>query len=93
MFHQFEAALQYVRAKGEAKAFIIGGASVYRLGVQVADTLELTRIHHDYDGDVYFPDIDPERWALVGQVDEQSVDSISGESVSYSYLTYSRRTK
>lgn len=91
VFNAFEEAVDYVRGNGEVKAFIIGGASVYRLGVQVADTLELTRIHRDYDGDVHFPTVEPELWDLAQRVDERSVDRVSGEPVSYSYLTYRRR--
>jgi len=91
VFHDFEAVLAYVREKRAVKAFIIGGASIYRLGVPVADTLELTRIHRDYDGDVYFPSFDLDEWDLVAQVDAESLDAVSDQSVSYSYLTYRRR--
>ena len=93
VFHDFEEALAYVRGQGAPKAFIIGGASIYRLGVQVADTLELTRIHRDYEGDVYFPEFDLADWDLVAEIDEQSLDSVSGEVVRYSYLTYRRRAE
>lgn len=91
VFHDFEEALAYVREQGAAKAFIIGGASIYRLGVQVADTLELTRIHRDYEGDARFPVFDLDDWDLAAQVDEESLDSVSGELVRYSYVTYRRR--
>jgi dihydrofolate reductase len=91
VFHAFEEALEYVRRKGEPRAFIIGGASIYRLGVEVADRLELTRIHRDYAGDVRFPEVDFDAWELVARTDCEGEDQLSGERVNYSYLTYRRK--
>jgi dihydrofolate reductase len=91
VLHTFEEALEYVRTQGEKKAFITGGASVYRLGLAVADTLELTRIHRDYDGDVTFPPVDPEVWEEVAREEHRAEDRRSGETVSFSYITYRRR--
>jgi dihydrofolate reductase len=91
VLHTFEEALEYVRTQGEQKAFITGGASVYRLGLAVADTLELTRIHRDYDGDVTFPPVDPEVWEEVAREEHRAEDRRSGETVSFSYITYRRR--
>jgi dihydrofolate reductase len=36
--------------------FIIGGAEIYRLSLDVIDELWLTEIENNVDGDVYFPD-------------------------------------
>lgn len=47
------------------KVFLIGGAELFREGLSLADTLILTRIHADFDGDVRFPDVDPEAFRLV----------------------------
>jgi glycine hydroxymethyltransferase len=49
------------------KVFVIGGASVYALGLKVADRLELTRVAGDYEGDVYFPEVDYSKWKLVSK--------------------------
>lgn len=91
VFHSFEQVLDYVRQKAFPKAFIIGGASVYRWGITVADTLEITRIHRDYEGDVLFPPIEPGEWALVAEQKQASLDRVSGQIVPYSYLKYRRR--
>ena len=40
IFHDFYEAIEYVRSKGIEKAFITGGATIYKLGMQVADKFE-----------------------------------------------------
>lgn len=42
--------------------FICGGASIYKQTINRVDTLYITRINQDYDGDVFFPEIDPQIW-------------------------------
>lgn len=50
---------------GVDKVFLIGGAELFREGLSLADTLILTRIHADFDGDVRFPEVSPEVFRLV----------------------------
>lgn len=91
VFYSFDDAIDYVRQKQVEKAFIIGGASVYKQGMAVADVFELTRIHHDIDGDIRYPEISWDEWELVKQVDTKDLDKISGQTLSFSYLTYHRK--
>jgi len=91
VFYSFDDAIEYVQQKKVEKAFIIGGASVYKQGMKVADRFELTRIHHDIDGDIYYPEINWEQWELINQEDKQGIDKVSGKSFSFSYLTYNRK--
>jgi dihydrofolate reductase len=91
VFHEFEAAIDHVRAKGAEMAFIAGGATIYRLALPIAGTLELTRIFRPYAGDVLFPPVDWTQWELASDERQASLDSVSGEVVSYSYSTYRRR--
>lgn len=45
--------------------FIIGGGEIYAQSIYLADQLDVTRVHHSFDADVYFPAIDPEIWELI----------------------------
>jgi dihydrofolate reductase len=45
--------------------FIIGGASIYKQFLPVANKLYLTRVNKFFDGDVFFPEIDFSEWKLV----------------------------
>ena len=52
--------------KTEAKpVFIVGGAEIYRQALHKTDTLYLTTIHHTFDADTFFPEIDRDEWELV----------------------------
>jgi len=91
LFYSFEEAIDYVKKKDLDTAYIIGGSSLYKLGMEVADVFELTRIHQDIEGDVYYPEINWDDWELVKQVDQEGINKISGEPLSFSFLTYHRK--
>ncbi|MEM5793207.1 MAG: dihydrofolate reductase [Candidatus Aenigmatarchaeota archaeon] len=77
--HSLEEALEY--CKDREKVFICGGGSVYRQAMELADTIELTLIDKDYEGDTYFPEIDKKKWKLVNRIDRNG----------FSFLTYSKK--
>jgi dihydrofolate reductase len=58
------------------KVFICGGASVYREALAVAGAIELTLIHKAYEGDAFFPEIDPRRWRKVSSEDYETFSFI-----------------
>lgn len=91
LFRDFNEAMDYVHGLDVDRAFICGGASIYRLGMDVADTIELTRLHRDYEGDVLFPEVDPDRWRLDRTDDASGVDRKSGEAVTFQYQTWRKK--
>ena len=91
IMHDFNEAISYCKKKGVAKAFITGGATIYKLGLKVADVLELTKIYKSYDADVFFPEIDFNDWKLEKKEDNEGTDVRSGEKLKFSYLTYIRK--
>ena len=48
--------------------FIIGGGEIYTQAIVLADQLDITRVHHSFDADVYFPKIDPKIWELTTEI-------------------------
>ena len=62
---------------GYEKIFICGGESVYREALAFANTIELTIIHKQYEGDAFFPEIDPALWAETGRQDFDSYSFVS----------------
>ncbi|PLW80389.1 hypothetical protein C0585_02865 [Candidatus Woesearchaeota archaeon] len=85
IMHDFNEAINYVKNKGIEKAFITGGASIYKLGLEVADKLELTRVHKTVDGDVFFPEIDFSKFEKI-----ESRDDSEGE-FTFTFETYKRK--
>ncbi len=64
--HSIEDAMDLVRDEDEA--FVMGGATMYRLFMPFARKLYITRIMSDFTADVYFPTIKDDEWALVDNV-------------------------
>jgi dihydrofolate reductase len=90
LFRDFEEAMEYVQGLETDRAFICGGATIYRLSMGRADTLELTRLERDYDGDSTFPEIDPEMWSMESVRSASGLDRKSGETVRFQYQTWRR---
>ena len=55
-----DAALQSIH--GEEEVMIIGGESVFREAILLANHLYITHIHSSFAADVFFPEIDPAIW-------------------------------
>lgn len=51
--------------KNEEEIFILGGAKVYEMALPHAQRLYITHIEAEFEGDAYFPEIDPAIWQLV----------------------------
>ena len=48
----------------EEEVFIIGGAQIYALALDIADKFYLTRVGRAYEGDTSFPEWDATKWEL-----------------------------
>ena len=49
----------------DEEIFIIGGAQIYALALDIADRIYITRVEHEYEGDTSFPIWDESQWHLV----------------------------
>ena len=45
--------------------FVIGGATMYKLLMPYCKKMYITEINQDFEGDVYFPEIDMNKWKVV----------------------------
>ena len=61
-----EDALKIAREAGESEAFIIGGGQIYTMALDagVVDTMYITHVHGEPDGDAFFPEFDSTQWTL-----------------------------
>lgn len=59
-----DAGLELARLAGEEEAFIIGGAQIYRLALEMdrVDTMYLTHVDREFDGDTWFPEFEIDQW-------------------------------
>lgn len=65
VFNSIPEAIKYLKNKRYKKAFVIGGASIYKQFISSADTIYLTRVLHRFKGDTYFPHIDADKWKVI----------------------------
>lgn len=84
--HSLERAIDI--SKGDSEAFVIGGGEIYEMAMQVADKIELTRIHGTFEADTFFPEIDEENWELVK---EEFHEKDEKHKYAFTYLTYLRK--
>ena len=71
-------------APGAEEIFVIGGAELYRAALPAADTLHVTEIHRDFEGDTRFPELAREDWKETGRETRQDGD------LCYDFVTYRR---
>jgi dihydrofolate reductase len=82
--HSLEQAISVSSADSEA--FLIGGAELYQQSLPLAKRLYLTMIDAEFEGDVYFPEIELDHWDLLEQQ-----DLISQQGWAFHYLSYQRK--
>jgi dihydrofolate reductase len=72
----------------DEEIFIIGGGSIYRQFMPMADRLYITHIHKKAQADIYFPAIDPDIWE---PVEKEEHLSLNDGAVPYTYVVYKRK--
>ncbi len=65
--HSLPEAFTIAEGRGEEEVFIIGGASVFRESLPLADQLYLTRVHAVVDADTFFPELNLAAWELTSE--------------------------
>jgi|DEB19_MinimDraft_2_1074335.scaffolds.fasta_scaffold03150_3 dihydrofolate reductase len=72
--------------KPTTDVWIIGGGEIYQQSMDIADKIELTRVHSSPDADTFFPEIGDE-WFLTTKVSNTKDDK---HEFDFTYLTYER---
>ena len=66
-------------------SFIIGGGEIYNLALPFADQLEITKVHHRFEADAYFPEINSDDWKEI-QTEFNPIDD--KHQFAYTYQTF-----
>lgn len=83
--HSVEEALALTR--GEREVMVIGGASFYGQMLPRARRLYLTEIDHAFEGDAFFPALDPAQWQETSR-EEHAADEMN--PYPYRFITLQR---
>ncbi len=90
IFHSLESALKAAEEAGLETVFILGGGEIYRQAMDFADKLLVTEVHKEFEGDTWFPEIDPAVWEEVRR-EEHKADERN--KYDYAFVEYVRRKK
>lgn len=72
----------------DEEVFVIGGAEIYRQALPAADVIYLTEVHHDFEGDVTFPELDHAIWR---EESRQRHEVDEKHAYPFSFVTLRRR--
>lgn len=86
--HSIEEALGIAYDNGEEDAFIIGGGNIYEQTKDLWDTLYITEIDLEVEGDTFFPEIDYDLWNLVS---EEAHEPDEKNEHAYTFKVYQRK--
>lgn len=84
--HDLDAALEH--SKDQEHVFIIGGGEIYKMALDKATHIELTRVHSKFEADTYFPEIPEASWKISEKVFHPSDEK---HEHSFSYISYVRK--
>lgn len=68
--------------------FVIGGGEIYKQAMLIADELYITEVHHEFDGDTYFPEIDEE---IFEEISRENHIKDEKHPHAYSFISYRRK--
>lgn len=75
--HSIEEGIKIAEKNNEKELFIIGGGQIYKEAIEkdLVDKLYITWVHHEFEADTFFPEIDLTKWKLVtserNEIDEK----------------------
>jgi dihydrofolate reductase len=69
----------------DPEVFLIGGAELYKIGLNHADKIYLTEVHADFEGDAFLPHFDLKYWQETAREKHQAENGLA-----YSYVCYER---
>jgi dihydrofolate reductase len=64
---------------GSDPVFVVGGGEIYTQTMDLANALELTEVHRDLAGDVFFPAVDRTTWSEVSREPGDGYDFVRYE--------------
>lgn len=82
-----EDALFLVKQMDVKEAMVIGGGEIYRLAWEKAKRIYLTRVDAEFEGDTFFPALDPKQWKLIRQENHEADEK---HAYGYSFQVWER---
>jgi dihydrofolate reductase len=76
------------KCEKDEEIFVMGGGSIYRQFMPIADRLYITHVHKKAPADIYFPEIDLKIWKIT---EKEFFKTDDEESIPYTYTIYDKK--
>ena len=84
--HSLREAIQ--KAENDSRPFVAGGGEIYKQALEYADSMELTVVHHEFEGDTFFPEINSKEWELVNKESQHPDEK---HKYAFDFLSYTKK--
>lgn len=75
------------KARNDDNPYILGGAEIYKQAIDIANELDLTLVHHEFEADAFFPEIDKSVWQEFSREDFKADEK---NKYDFSFVKYQR---
>lgn len=86
VFNSIEAGIDFAKTLNETELFIIGGDSIYKQSLALTQTIYLTRTHHIFEADAFFPSLEND-WKLIKEINHLADEK---NKFDYSFMVFER---
>jgi dihydrofolate reductase len=88
-FNNLESAIDFAKSNNETELFIIGGGQIYKeaLAKNLIDKMYVTHVHHHFEADTFFPEIDNNVWQKTNTVSHEKDEK---HPYPYSFVVYEK---
>ena len=76
------------KCEKDEEIFVMGGGSIYRQFMPIADRLYITHVHKKAPADIFFPEIDLKVWKIT---EKEVFKTDDEESILYTYTIYDKK--
>lgn len=79
----------FAKISNDSEVFIIGGDAIFKQSLAFTSKIYFTRIHHSFEGDTFFPELNENEWELKERTDFAPDEK---NEYPYSFCTYVRKS-
>lgn len=69
-------------------SYVIGGGEIYNMALPFSDKIEITKVHHNFEADTFFPEINPSDWKIIHSEFQKKDEK---HLFDYTYQTFIRK--
>lgn len=85
VFNGIAAGIREAHKKNETELFICGGGSIYQQAIEFADSMYLTELNEEFEGDTFFPTFNNADWdiRILNEFEKSDQNPIAFKIVEY----------